>query len=396
MAVSTNRVTVKQDDLFKFKFLQNAKVSPDGRSAAYTVSWVETKAEKDPEEHSAIWLLSLENGESRQLTAGTTRDWSPEWSPDGKQIAFLSSRDEKPQIYLIPTDGGEANALTSLEQGVSGGLAWSPNGKYLAFTAGLEKPAFDPSKPYRVTRPIYRFDALGYVDNAIQDLYLLTIETGETKLLVHNDSVNSNPRWSPDGEEILFSASMQPDSIRFYPILCITNLAGEVRQLTGEDYMVGANAWTVDGKQIVFLASKMELPIGSKSNLWVIDRDGSHCECRTEGLVYQIGGSVQADMPTQMGMGNLVLTEKEIYLNVQTGGIAPIYRIALEGPESWEPVITGERVSISQGIYADRLLFIASDLNSPPDLFSARLNGSAERQLTCLNRDLLSTFSCHR
>src|SRR5690554_2623770 len=106
--------TVEPADLFRLKFVTGAQLSPDGERVAYTVTHVD--AEKD-KEYSAIWLMTLATGETRQFTNGTARDASPKWSPAGKQIAFISTRNEKPQIYIIPVDGGEARALTSLKQG---------------------------------------------------------------------------------------------------------------------------------------------------------------------------------------------------------------------------------------------------------------------------------------
>src|SRR2546421_718544 len=106
--------SVAAADLFRLAILQTARLSPDGRSAVYAVATVDA----GEQEHVALWIVSLATGAARQLTAGRGRDTSPEWSPDGRQIAFSSTRDGKAQIYLIPVDGGEARALTALEQGV--------------------------------------------------------------------------------------------------------------------------------------------------------------------------------------------------------------------------------------------------------------------------------------
>ena len=119
--------SIKPEDLFRLKFLQGAQVSPDGRSAVYATSHIgpdKDASEDDPDarkEYVALWLIDLAGGEARQFTMGTARDTNPQWSPDGSQIAFLSTRDGKPQIYVIPVGGGEARAVTSLKQGASGG-----------------------------------------------------------------------------------------------------------------------------------------------------------------------------------------------------------------------------------------------------------------------------------
>src|SRR5215831_11661914 len=98
MSESTKPRPAQPDDLFRLKFIQGAQLAPDGRSVVYAVSHV---GDDQEQEFVTLWLLSLESGAARQLTAGRARDLNPQWSPDGRQIAFISTRDEKPQIYLI-------------------------------------------------------------------------------------------------------------------------------------------------------------------------------------------------------------------------------------------------------------------------------------------------------
>jgi Tol biopolymer transport system component len=86
---------IQPDDLFRLRFLQEARLSPDGRAVVYGVSHVEKdqtkpgQADAEDVEYMTLWLLDVASGAERQLTAGTARDWSPRWSPDGKQVAFL-------------------------------------------------------------------------------------------------------------------------------------------------------------------------------------------------------------------------------------------------------------------------------------------------------------------
>ena len=394
--------TVKPEDLFQLKFLQDGQLSPDGKTVAYAVSHVDAgkEAETLAEEYAAIWLLSLETGESRQLTAGLARDANPQWSPDGKQIAFLSTRGDKPQIYLIPVDGGEAWALTAMPLGVGDGPAWSPDGKYIAFTSTPATEPPDPTKPYRVTRHIYRFDGVGYLDNVVQDIYIVSVEGGEPKRLTEDDCHNSQPVWSPKAEtlanqEILFSAAMFPDSHRVHPVLKVVNLDGEVRELVGDWGYANSAAWTPDGKQIVFIGNPLGLPDGSNENLWITDGQGDEPECRTAGLTFQVGGEVDADMPIGSLMLPRILITKDgqtAFVQVQDGGTLQIYRVALSGPESWAPVVAGERSCMPLGMDDGRLLFAVSTLDNPVDLFIADVDGSNERQLTHLNADLLAEW----
>lgn len=348
-------------------------------------------AEKE-EEYVAIWLLSRETGKSRQFTAGLARDTSLQWSPDGKQIAFLSSRGDKPQIYLIPVDGGEARALTAMKQGIGSGPAWSPDGKHIAFTAGPEIDPPDQAKPYRVTRHIYRFDAVGYLDNMVQDIYLIPSEGGDPKRLTRDNCQNGMPVWSPDGHEILFSATMFPDSHRVYPALKVVTLDGEVRDLVKDWGDAISAAWMPDGKQVVFIGGPFGRPIGSQNDLWMVDRGGGDPACRTAGFTFQVGGGLQADMPVYRAFPNILVSEdgQTAYVQVQEGGTVPIYCVALNGPEYWAPVVTGERSCIPLDIDDKRLLFAVSTLDNPLDLHIAAMDGSNEQRLTNLNAELLA------
>lgn len=390
MEENTELRTVKPEDLFRLRFLQDGRLSPNGRTVAYAVSHVDAEKEK---EYVAIWLLSLETGESRQLTTGLSRDTNPQWSPNSKQIAFLSTRGDKPQIYLIQVDGGEAWVLTDMPLGVGNGPAWSPDGKHIAFASAPQTEPPDTTKPYRVTRPIYRFDGLGYLDNVAQDIYIVAVEGGEPRRLTKDGCHNSAPIWSPNGREILFSAAMCPASFRVHPVLKVVNLDGEVREVVRDWGYANSAAWTPDGKRILFIGNPLGLPDGSNENLWVIKSQESEPECRTAGLRVQVGGELDGDMPIgSLMLPRLLMTKdgQTAFVQVQDGGTLQIYRVALSGPELWAPVVAGKRSCLPLGTDDGRLLFAVSTLHNPVDLFISDVDGSNERQLTHLNAALLA------
>ena len=133
---------VRADDLYKLEVASSPRLSPDGEKAVYCVQRIDRKTEK---KFNNLWLVSTLRGAPLQFTYGDHNDTSPRWSPDGKQIAFLSNRAdaEKPaQIYLIPVDGGEARKLTGIEGKITG-FSWSPDGKQLVCTViKLDEEAF--------------------------------------------------------------------------------------------------------------------------------------------------------------------------------------------------------------------------------------------------------------
>ncbi|MGD0579099.1 MAG: S9 family peptidase, partial [Bryobacteraceae bacterium] len=128
---------ITETDLYAFQWIADPQISPDGGAIVYTRVSVNAKHDGYS---SALWLIPAAGPASgraaRQLTAGP-HDTSPRWSPDGKRIAFLRSTEtpEKPplgQIYVLPMDGGEARPLTAMPKGASAPV-WSAEGRFIAF-----------------------------------------------------------------------------------------------------------------------------------------------------------------------------------------------------------------------------------------------------------------------
>jgi Tol biopolymer transport system component len=126
---ANDRLIVPQD-LYQFAWVEDPQISPDGAWVAFVKLTVDKLHNNY---HRAIWLVPTDGGEPRQFTSGTHQDHSPRWSPDGRQIAFVSTRSgDKSQVYLIGLNGGEARKLTDMRQGATD-PAWSPDGAQVAF-----------------------------------------------------------------------------------------------------------------------------------------------------------------------------------------------------------------------------------------------------------------------
>jgi dipeptidyl aminopeptidase/acylaminoacyl peptidase len=398
MSEGLEKRSVAPEDLFRLKVLQDALLSPNGKKVVYGVSW--TDAEK-LEEYSNLWLLDLETGDSRQLTRGSWSDTGAAWSPDGTTIAFISTRKETtPQIFLIRVDGGEAHPLTEIKQGVGGGPFWSPDGKQVVYTAAApreEKP--DPKKPYRITRSVYRFDGAGYLDNVVHDIYIISAEGGEPEQLTRDRFHNDIQGWSPDGEEILYLAYMEPDSFNVEPHLRAVNLQGEVREILSESWgNIEAAAWMPNGKQILFVGDPKESKIGSNNEMYLVDARGGKPKTRSSRLKYSFCGALRSDLPKSWRAINhpLLLISKDgsaVYTTVHVGGSIHTYKVSLKGSESHQPIIAiDERPSVLMDTDEKHLLFAVSAPNHPCDLFIADMDGKNERQLTHLNDELASEW----
>src|SRR6266853_4384343 len=148
--------------------ISDLQFSPDGNRLAFVV----TEPAKGERRARHIWLYEKQSGVIRQFTHSAKSEFLPRWSPDGKQLAFLSDRDEQQQIYAMRVDGGEASALTKGKRGVRN-FAWSPDGKQIAFLAPDAKTETEEKKEKDK-------DDARVVDKEDKHarLWLLTLDTG--------------------------------------------------------------------------------------------------------------------------------------------------------------------------------------------------------------------------
>src|SRR5579864_650685 len=128
----TSKRALTFEDFWQLRHITDARLSPDGKTVAYVVTSV---TEADGGSTSAIWLGNLEDGSTRQFTAGDAADTEPQWAPDSTRLAFVSTRHEgKPQIFVIGLQGGEPRRVTDVPHG-AGAPRWSPDDRSICFSS---------------------------------------------------------------------------------------------------------------------------------------------------------------------------------------------------------------------------------------------------------------------
>jgi Tol biopolymer transport system component len=180
----------------------DTQLSPDGRSVAYEIQETDWSGDALV---TAVWLADAGGKEPPRRVA--LRGNSPRWSPDGKQLAFLADHGGRPQVHLVNPRGGAARVLTSAPSPVTR-LAWSPEGRRIAFTTP------DPEAPQR---PEHRDHDVGVntrdVSSPMTHLWLVAVPADATapvpavRLTGGRDLTVGEFAWSPDGRRIAFSGS---------------------------------------------------------------------------------------------------------------------------------------------------------------------------------------------
>src|SRR5947199_6939914 len=137
--LSAQKRAITIDDYLALKSVGDPQLSPDGKWVAYTVT---ENSLKDNRGIARIWLADAASGPPRQLTAGPGSDRQPRWSPDGRTLAFVSTRESGAQLWLLSMGGagGEARRVSSLADGVSDPV-WLPDGTGVLVASDIKWPA---------------------------------------------------------------------------------------------------------------------------------------------------------------------------------------------------------------------------------------------------------------
>lgn len=398
-AQAPERRAITFDDLISMQRVSDPQISPDGNWVAYSVATPNLEANKVSRD---VWIIPITGGEPRQLTREGS-DERPLWSPDGKKIAFLSSRNGAPQVYWIVLEGGEATRLTSLTTGADNEL-WSPDGKWVAFVssvypnckadacnAGRDADEEKSKVKARIYEKLLYRHWKEWWDGKRSHLFIISTDGKTIRDLTPGADYDVPPfnlgepeaiAFSPDGQEICFTANADKDeALSTNGDLFTVPVSGatEPKRITsnpGDDW---GPAYSPDGKWIAYRA---QLQPGYESDRWrliLYDRKNGKQINLTENIDRSIGALAwSAD-------------SKTIYFQTDEKAEMPIYALTA-APGGTPSVILGNSYNAEFDVSRDghTLAFTRMSLTMPPEVFVANADGTEIRQLTHQNGALLA------
>ncbi len=405
----TRSITI--EDLYQMKFLSRPRISPDGQRVAFVETTVD---ERKQEYRSSIWVAPTEGGEAKRFTSGPANASSPVWSPDGRWLAFVSERESestskgqtdkdqkklgkgKPQIWLLPTDGGEAHQLTFMEHGTSSPV-WSPDSKRLIFNAevGPADEETEDGKPLPKVRVVdqlwYKLDGVGFIYERRSHLFLVDVNGGTPQQLTDGDWDDSDAAWSLDGTQVAFVANHAEDRWRIlgadvYILPIQDGKAGELRCLTDSTLSCGSPAWSPDGKTIAFLAA-YKVHSGGHTYLYSIsaNADKSTATCLSQEFEGTCMDWTNSDIGDEHLMPAPVWSSDgtTLYTLASYHGASRLFAIPGSGAGSQPPTLTPGDVHVrdfSVDAAKNKIAMLIGDATRPQEIFTRSTEQSGEVQ----------------
>ncbi|WP_157252202.1 S9 family peptidase [Nonomuraea typhae] len=334
------------DDLYRLAVPSDPQVRPGAAAVAYTL----TSAVRDGDENvSEIWLAAP-GAEPRRLATGTL----PRWSPDGRTLAFVRPVDGKPQIHLLPMDGGEPRVLTAAPLG-AGAAVWSPDGREIAYGGPHGTP--DPHAPVVADRLDYKADGAGLLRGITMQVFVVDTGTGESRRLTEDGYHADGPSWSPDGRQIAFTASMEPDRdlVPSGAVYVVDSSGGQPKRLTTPDVVCVA-AWWLDGQ--VVAAAFAGGPAGH-TRLFAAGQDGQEEIVTGLDRNIMIGAPAYPGAPPRRLDGDLVFCARD-------RGFTHLYRLrGARAEKIGDPELSVSGMHVCDG----RLAYVAASPYSAGEVY---------------------------
>jgi len=423
---------VVASDLMKITIANQLQISPDGNRAVMVVTRKAVKNEQDYYYTRHLYLLDLAgNEEPRQLTFGDKSDGQPQWSPDGKRLAFVRTDGEKSQVWILPMNGGEAYKLTSAEFGATR-PRWSPDGKQIMYTSAIpfhaitgsitwpyERPGRTPgdepnwkslkdderkavkrspdgsleevrawlaknateANPRVLIRQNFQGELTLQPDDDFSHIFIKNVDTDEKASQLTRGYQNfDGAEFSPDGKKIICESRVyrvEPDKERDADLWIIDIAQGSAKELlTWKDYNLGSPLFSPDGKHILFQAEFVGNRHATQSQLAIVPAAGGTPKLLTASLDRDAGQTVwSAD-------------SKSVYFTTQTEGDIVLMNVNIVN-NSLTRVIGNDNGVNDFDVFGDKIVYALTETRNPWEIHLYQSKTKQSRQITRLNEEWL-------
>jgi dipeptidyl aminopeptidase/acylaminoacyl peptidase len=325
------------DDLLNLVQVSGAEISPDGKQVIYTKS--EMKKWSDNKRVTSIWIANADGTDHRQLL-GSDKDRSPAWSPDGRYVAFLSTRDQAEnardaagaQIWLLRMwGGGEATKLTDQKTAVRS-IKWSDDSKRIFFTAEDEDALKDARKNSIGDGIFVDEGSNGQTRGSFSNVWVITLADKQTRQLTTGHNFIGDFVPSPDATRVVYTSrpNNQRNQQNLAEVFIVSTDTAASTQLTKNQAPESNIAWTPDGKAVTYLAPSDKTWELAQGNLYIHPVEG--------------GGSptmLSARFPGDIGRYFWSPSARSIVMSANHRGRGGVYELDLATGMS-RPVATGD------------------------------------------------------
>jgi len=376
-------------DLSRLRSVGSAELSPDGRRIAYSM----VMRDRPGRLYGQLWIMDLATQKSVRVGSEKDSSGGPLWSPDDKWFAFEGHQGEKGGLFVARPDGSEVTVLASPSgtnsplPGAGKDFTWSPDGKQIAFISSTPGAEADEASgdPMVITRYLYKPDAgegmTRFNDNQRLHIFVVDVSTKQVRQLTHGNTDEHSIDWSPDGKEILFASNREPNQDEFfnYDIFALKVADDTIRRVTATEYNEYEPLWSPDGKHIVFRGTRRGLTdretTMEDTHVWVMNADGS--DRREIGAV----------LDKRQGAPRWAPDGSAVYFTIQERGSIHLVRLPILGGKP-EYVVKDTGGVSGWSVGKDGSL--AYGFASPQDAAELYLKtgSAAPRKLTDLNAEL--------
>jgi dipeptidyl aminopeptidase/acylaminoacyl peptidase len=376
-------------DLSRLRSIGSVALSPDAHSIAYTI----TMRDRPGRPYGQLWVMEVNSGRIVRL-GGDKPAGNPLWSIDSKWIAFTGSDGDKQGLMIAHPDGSEATFLVPLAgtnsplPGTGKDFTWSPDAKQIAFISSTPGEGAEEAKgdPMVITRYLYKPDAgegsTRFNDNQRLHIFVVDVRSKQVRQLTQGNFDEHSIDWSPDGKQLVFASNREPNQDEFfnYDLFTLQLSDNSIHRLTATESNEYDPLWSPDGKFIVYRGTHRGLTdretTMEDSHVWIMNADGSNRR--------EIGSAID----NRQGTPQWAPDGSAVYFTVQERGSNHLVRLPIAGGQP--EYIVNEPGGIG-GWSVGKNRAVAYSFATARDASELFLKSSAAapRKLTDLNQELL-------